>query len=102
MASARSSYKAAQCNVVYYNRTQTYALPKQADGTPFAAPSFTSAPYDGYSAFNGASAATVDLSQTLPRAYDDNTLRTSGYHDTPQPAYYYYKTRRQRHDPLPT
>src|ERR1019366_4239542 len=40
-------YKAAQCNVVYYNRSLTYALPKQADGTPFAAPLFTSAFYDG-------------------------------------------------------
>ena len=28
-------YKAAQCNVLYYNRNQTYAIPKQADGTRF-------------------------------------------------------------------
>ena len=84
-------YKAAQCNVVYYNRNLTYAIPKQADGSLFATPSFTSAPYDGYSAFNGASVATVDLSSAF-KAYDDFTLRTSGYNDTPQPAYYYYKT----------
>ena len=25
-------YKAAQCNVVYYNPTMTYAVPKNADG----------------------------------------------------------------------
>jgi type IV pilus assembly protein PilY1 len=40
-------YKAAQCNVVYYDPRVTFALPKQADGTPFAVPSFTNAPYDG-------------------------------------------------------
>src|SRR5664279_2941674 len=26
-------YKAAQCNVLYYNRNQTYTIPKQANGT---------------------------------------------------------------------
>jgi hypothetical protein len=84
-------YKAAQCNVVYYNPSQAYAVPKNADGSLFAVPSFTNAPYDGYFAFNGASNATVDLSSAF-KAYDDATLRTSGYNDTPQPAYYYYKT----------
>src|ERR1035441_6409331 len=84
-------YKAAQCNVVYYNPNLTYALPKNADGSLFAVPSFTSAFYDGYSAFNGGSTATVDLSASF-QAYDNNTLRTSGYNDTPQPGYYYYYT----------
>ena len=84
-------YKAAQCNVVYYNPSLTYALPKQADGTPFATPSFTGAFYDGYATFDGTTPATVDLSQAF-KAYDDNTLRTSGYNDTPQPAYYYTYT----------
>ena len=42
-------------------------------------------------AFDGAPTATVDLSSAF-KAYDDTTLRTSGYNDTPQPAYYYYKT----------
>ena len=85
---AAIGYKAAQCNVLYYKRDQAYATPKQANGLPFATPSFTGARYD---AFDIASFITVDLSSAF-KAYDDNTLRTSGSNDTPQPAYYYYKT----------
>src|SRR5664280_2372741 len=81
-------YKAAQCNALYYNRNQTYAIPKLASGLLFPTPSFHSASYDP---FDITSFTMVDLSSAF-KAYDDQTLRTSGYNDTPQPAYYYYKT----------
>src|SRR5664280_640391 len=80
-------YKAAQCNALYYNPTQTYAMPKQADGSQFTAPVFANAPYDGYDN----TSPNVNLSAAF-KAYDDVTLRTSGYNDTPQAAYYYVKT----------
>src|SRR5947209_4908306 len=44
-------YKAAQCNVLYYNRNQTYSLPKLASGAFFTTPTFTAAPYSGYAAY---------------------------------------------------
>ena len=81
-------YKAAQCNVLYYKSAQTYLIPKRADGSFFPTPSFTAAPYD---AFKTPASANVDLSNAF-KAYDDFTLRTSGDNDTPQSAYYYYKT----------
>src|SRR4051812_47495667 len=31
-------YKSPQCNVLYYDRTQTYLLPKKADGSLFPQP----------------------------------------------------------------
>lgn len=77
-------YKAYQCNVLYYNPTQRYALPKNADGTLFAAPSFVSAKYDG---FDGAS-ANVNLSAAF-RAYDNATRQYSVGADPTQAAYYY-------------
>jgi hypothetical protein len=85
---AAIGYKAAQCNVLYYNRNQTYAIPKKADGTQFPTPSFNAARYDP---FDTSSSTVVDLALAF-KAYDSITLRTSGYNDTPQPAYYYYKT----------
>jgi Tfp pilus tip-associated adhesin PilY1 len=81
-------YKAAECNVLYYNRNQTYALPKKADGTLFPSPSFTAARYD---AFDISSSTLVNLATSF-KAYDNLTLRFFGNNDTPQPAYYYYKT----------
>ena len=41
-------YKSYQCNVLYYNPTTIYDLPKNADGTFWAAPSFNAASYDAY------------------------------------------------------
>src|SRR5204863_82838 len=67
-------YKAAECNVLYYNRDQVYALPKKADGTFFPTPSFTGARYD---AFKTPASPLVNLSNAF-KAYDDDTLRTSG------------------------
>jgi Tfp pilus tip-associated adhesin PilY1 len=81
-------YKNAQCNILYYNPNQVYALPKKADGTFFAQPVFTSALYDAY---NSSSLVSVNLSNAF-KAYDSKTLRIAGYNDTPQPAYYYLHT----------
>ena len=81
-------YKSSQCNVLYYNPTTKYLLPKDATGTAFPIPSFTAAPVD---AFDTTSSTTIDLSSSF-RAYQTATLRTSGYNDTPQPAYYYVYT----------
>ena len=89
-------YKAAQCNVLYYNRQQTYLLPKKPDGTPFPTPSFTSAPYAGFVGYYVSPDATdlsnVNLS-TAFNAYDDKTLRVpAAAAHVPQAAYYYYYT----------
>ncbi|MEO8057724.1 MAG: PilC/PilY family type IV pilus protein [Burkholderiales bacterium] len=86
-------YKAAQCNVLYYNRNQTYLVPKKPDGSPFPTPSFTAARYAGFGDyFTTQNLATVNLSsQFLP--YDLSTLSRQG---TPvpagAPAFYYYYT----------
>ncbi|MEO8806014.1 MAG: hypothetical protein ABI433_08025, partial [Burkholderiaceae bacterium] len=93
-------YKAAQCNVLYYNRQQTYLLPKKPDGAPFPTPSFDNAPYAGYVSYYVTPDATdlsyVNLSATGPtgfKAFDDKTLRVPAA-ATPdgQPAFYYYYT----------
>ena len=81
-------YKAAQCNVLYYNPTQTYALPKDAAGAFFPTPLFGSARYDG---FITPASPTVDLSNAF-QAYDDSTLRFSGDRDALQKAYYYVRS----------
>ena len=82
-------YKAAQCNVLYYNPFTSYQLPKLASGAFFPAPNFNGGLYDAYD--SASIVPPVDLS-SLFKAYDDLTLRTSGYNDTPQPAYYYWHT----------
>jgi hypothetical protein len=71
-------YKAAQCNVLYYNRNQTYLVPKKPDGALFPTPSFTAAPYAGYVSYYVApdvsDASTVNLGASfIP--YETKTLR---------------------------
>ena len=85
-------YKSAQCNVLYYNPKQTYLLPKKPDLSLFPAPSFNSAPYAGYLPYytspDAKDLSNVNLSNAF-QAFDNKTLRTSGFSDTPQAAYYY-------------
>ena len=87
-------YKSSQCNSLYYNPATNYLLPKKPDplATPFAAPSFTNAPYAGYVSYYAAPTtlqnSTVNLSANF-QAYDSTTLRTATTADTAQPAYYY-------------
>jgi hypothetical protein len=82
-------YKSNQCNVLYYDRNQTYLLPKRADGSFFPTPSFTAARYAGFGDFYVTpDTTTVDLS-TRFRAYDSGTLQIGGTADPEQPAYYY-------------
>ena len=85
-------YKSAQCNVLYYNPKQTYEIPKKPDLTLFPTPSFTYAPYAGFVAYyvspDSKDLSNVNLSSAF-QAYDDKTLRTSGFNDSVQPAYYY-------------
>ncbi len=90
-------YKAAQCNVLYYNRNQTYLVPKRPDGTLFPTPSFTGAAYAGYVSYYVApdvsDLSTVNLSTSfIP--YESKTLRAPpvGGPATPGAAYYYYYT----------
>src|SRR5689334_1342474 len=63
-------HKSYPCNSLYYNPNNTYALPRQSDGTFFPTPSFTSARYDP---FDTSSAVLTDLSSSF-RAYDSTTL----------------------------
>ena len=86
-------YKSAQCNVLYFNPSQTYTLPKRFDGTFFPAPAFAAAPYAGFGAYY----AVPDLSVTNLNnqfvAYDNTSLDVvSPFPDTPQRAYYYVYT----------
>ncbi|MEO7057252.1 MAG: hypothetical protein ABI143_10635, partial [Caldimonas sp.] len=94
-------YKNSSCNVLYYNPSQRYTLPKRADGTFFTLPSsvtnystatFNAAPYTGYLQYYTAPDATdssnVDLGTSF-KAYDGKTLYVTYQNDTPQPAYYY-------------
>ncbi len=86
-------YKSPQCNALYYNPKTTYRTPKKPDGSLFATPSFSGAPYAGYVAYFAAPDATdqstVNLSSAF-QAYAGKTLRnTAATGDTPQAAYYY-------------
>jgi len=96
-------YKSAQCNVLYYNPKLKYELPKKPDLSLFPQPSFINAPYAGYVAYYVSTVpkelSTVNL-QTSFQAYDYDpgasppatargTLRTAGFNDIPQQAYYY-------------
>src|SRR5678815_1371922 len=81
---ARIGYKSSQCNVLYYNPSTTYVLPKRADGSFFPTPSFSSAPYDVYDTL---SSVTVNLASGFT-PYDDSTLRHGGWTYPLTPAYY--------------
>lgn len=83
-ASLSLGYKSYECNILYYNRTQTYKVPKQADGTDFATPSFSAARYNGFDS----SSALVDLSSAF-QAFDNNTRQNAVGADPAQAAYYY-------------
>jgi Tfp pilus tip-associated adhesin PilY1 len=93
-------YKSAQCNVLYYNPTTKYDLPKKPDLSLFPQPPFLAAPYAGYVAYfdlserTGKNITNVNLSSAF-QAYDYDpvtdrgTLRTKGSNDAQQAAYYY-------------
>jgi len=90
-------YKSFQCNSLYYNPDGSYPVPKAADGSPLALPSFSSAPYSGYDSILG----TVNLTTGFqayngvrgPKSTIENVndvpFDTS---DTPKAAYYYIYT----------
>jgi type IV pilus assembly protein PilY1 len=80
-------YKSSQCNSIYYNPNIIYPPPRVYDGTSFAASSFTAAPKDGFSAYDGGSTATVNLGSAF-YAYDNTSSNGAGT-DTLQQAYYY-------------
>ncbi len=65
------------CNTIYYNPNITYVLPKNSDGTDFAAPSFTNAPKDGFP--SNSPSGTANLSSS----FQPNSSSSS------EPAYYY-------------
>ena len=44
----KASYASHLCNTIYYNPAVTYLVPKNADGTDFAASTFTAADNDGF------------------------------------------------------
>jgi type IV pilus assembly protein PilY1 len=79
-------YKTSQCNSIYYNPSIIYRLPKKADGSDYAAPTFTAAWYNGYNT----GAGTVNLATSF-KAYDPTTSFTN-FDDTLQAAYYYRYT----------
>jgi Tfp pilus tip-associated adhesin PilY1 len=87
-------YKSYQCNILFYNRTQVYQLPRNADGTQYPMPSFTSARYNG---FDSASAL-INLS-TAFQAFDNSTRQNAVGADTPQAAYYYLHSSGQSFTP---
>ena len=86
-------YKAAQCNVLYYNRNQTYQVPKKPDGSLFPTPSFSNARYAGYGDYYVTpDTSTVNLGGNFV-PYETSTLRVPpATAATPGAAYYYYYT----------
>ena len=86
-------YKSNQCNVLYYNPTTTYSLPKRFDGTFFPSPAFGAAPYAGFGSYYAVQDLSVtDLTSQFV-AYDNTSLDVvSPFPDTPQYAYYYVYT----------
>ncbi|MCC6472776.1 MAG: hypothetical protein IT514_03430 [Burkholderiales bacterium] len=70
----RTGFRNSQCNTMYYNPATTYALPKNADGTDFAAATFTSAKTNGY---NAASSST-NLSTSF-KAHSSDTAQAAYY-----------------------
>lgn len=101
-------YRSAQCNRIYYNPAVRYPLPLRSDGTPYPAPAFGAAPFDGFRA----GSVTVDLgsafmawrsaqSQPPPPAGHTADCWTSvascatsaaGLPNLPEPAHYYVYT----------
>lgn len=69
-------YRSYLCNKIYYNPSITYSLPAKADGTPYPAPPFTAAYYDGY-----IGTSTVDLSSKFMawRSNNSSPATPSGY-----------------------
>ncbi|WP_334190345.1 pilus assembly protein [Noviherbaspirillum sp.] len=106
-------YRSHLCNKAYYNPNVTYALPVNADGTNFTAPSFNAAYFDGFKA----GSVTVNLSTNFmawrsnnsdpktPAGYsedcwkDSNSCTPGGSNTLPnsgEPAYYFvYKGNKQ-------
>jgi type IV pilus assembly protein PilY1 len=80
-------YKSSQCNSIYYNPNIIYPPARNYDGTQMANSSFTAAPKDGFSSFDGTGSSTVNLSTSF-YAYDNTSSFGAGT-DTLQPAYYY-------------
>lgn len=65
------------CNTIYYNPNTTYVLAKNSDGTDFPAPSFTSAPNDGFPSNSPSGSSNLNTS------FKPNGSSSS------EPAYYY-------------
>jgi len=69
--------KSHLCNTIYYNPNVNYEVPKNSDGTDFAAPSFFNAPNDGYPSNDPSG------SRDLSNNFRPNNNSSS------EPAYYY-------------
>jgi type IV pilus assembly protein PilY1 len=65
------------CNTIYYNPAISYVVPKNSDGTDFAAPSFTNAKNDGFS--SNSPSGSSDLSSSFKANSSTNS----------EQAYYY-------------
>src|SRR5450432_799229 len=87
-------YKSSQCNVLYYNPSQLYTLPKRFDGTffPFPNPAYGGAPYAGFGAYYAVPDLSLTNLNTSFRAYDTSTLDSGAFTDTAQKGYYYVYT----------
>ena len=76
---AHIGYKNSRCNLIYYNPSVTYTVPKKPDGTNFGNASFTGAFSNGFQNYPAAATTNVNISTSFKA--------NSG--DTAQPAYYY-------------
>ncbi|MDQ6639121.1 MAG: PilC/PilY family type IV pilus protein [Pseudomonadota bacterium] len=83
-------YKSSQCNILYYNPTASYLVPKGYDGVLFPAQPIDAARYAGFGDFYSApDLSTKDLRSQFV-AYDPSTLEVpSPFPDTPQAGYYF-------------
>lgn len=87
-STSKYGFASAQCNGVYYDPTQTYALPVYASGLAYPASSFTLAPIDG---FGTTTTSTMNLNNNF--YLDTNNIDGSfASPTTPGMAYYYNYT----------
>ena len=82
----KASYASHLCNTIYYNPAITYLLPKNANGTDFAASTFTGADNDGFlSSGNTGNPSSLNAGSTtnLTNGYKGTNLGSS------EKAFYY-------------
>lgn len=81
-----------KCNLVYYNPSVRYVVPKTSDGNDVnssSPTSFTAAYNEGYWGYDGNSSTTTNLSTSFRAHTNDGVSYSTDKDDAAQPAYYW-------------